>query len=299
MTRPVIGLALGSGGARGWCHIGVLRELEDMGIRPDVVAGSSMGALVGAAYAAGKLDALEDWATGLTLRTILPLIDVGIAGAGLVGGAGILTMLKGLDMPETIEELALPFAAVATELRHGREIWLRKGKLATAVRASVSIPGLLRPQLHEGRWLIDGGVVNPVPVSAARALGAESVIAVNPDAGIAGGFYDVAEAQPRGAAIGALIPEALRNLWTDNKEEDDTEPAPPEPSYMTLAMAVIDIMSEQIRRSRLAGDPPQVLLGARLKGVSIMDLHRAPECIAEGRRLVRAQAEHMADALGL
>ncbi|MBN8294306.1 patatin-like phospholipase family protein [Rhodobacter sp. NTK016B] len=307
MKKPVIGLALGSGGARGWCHIGVLRELEAMGIRPDVVAGSSMGALVGAAYAAGKLDALEDWATGLTLRTILPLIDVGIAGAGLVGGAGILTMLKGLNMPETIEELALPFVAVATELRHGREIWLRKGKLATAVRASVSIPGLLRPQLHEGRWLIDGGVVNPVPVSAARALGAEAVIAVNPDAGIAGGFYDVAEAHPRGAAFGAMIPEALRNLWTGDKDgakdgdtdAPQTEPDPPEPSYMTLAMAVIDIMSEQIRRSRLAGDPPQVLLGARLKGVSIMDLHRAPECIEEGRRLVRAQADHMEIALGL
>ncbi|MCA2013987.1 patatin-like phospholipase family protein [Cereibacter sphaeroides] len=295
MRKPVVGLALGSGGARGWCHIGVLRELEEMGIRPDVVAGSSMGALVGAAYAAGKLDALEDWARSLTLRTILPLIDIGIAGAGIMGGTGVLTMLKGLHMPDSIEELSLPFVAVATELRHGREVWLRDGPLATAVRASVSIPGLLRPQYHEGRWLIDGGVVNPVPVSAARALGAESVIAVNPDAGVASGYYDIAEATPRSAAFNALIPQSLRNLWRNNKDMPDT----PEPNYVALLNATLDIMSDQIRRSRLAGDPPQVLLGARLKGVSIMDLHRARECIDEGRRMVRAQAEHIEAALGL
>ncbi|WP_068302253.1 patatin-like phospholipase family protein [Pararhodobacter sp. CCB-MM2] len=295
MKKPVVGLALGSGGARGWCHIGVLRELEEMGIRPDVVAGSSMGALVGAAYAAGKLDALEDWARSLTLRTILPLIDIGIAGAGIMGGTGVLTMLKGLRMPDSIEELSLPFVAVATELRHGREVWLRDGPLATAVRASVSIPGLLRPQYHEGRWLIDGGVVNPVPVSAARALGAESVIAVNPDAGVASGYYDIAEATPRSAAFNALIPQSLRNLWRNNKDMPDT----PEPNYVALLNATLDIMSDQIRRSRLAGDPPQVLLGARLKGVSIMDLHRARECIDEGRRMVRAQAEHIEAALGL
>lgn len=295
MRKPVIGLALGSGGARGWCHIGVLRELDALGIRPDVVAGSSMGAVVGAAYAAGKLDELEDWARSLTLRTILPLIDIGIAGAGIMGGAGVLTMLRGLDLPQTIEELSLPYIAVATELRHGREVWLRQGELATAVRASVSIPGLLRPQYHDGRWLIDGGVVNPIPVSAARALGAEAVIAVNPDAGVAAGFYDIAEATPRSAAFSALMPEALRNLWRSDRAQPET----PEPNYVALLNATLDIMADQIRRARLAGDPPQVLLGARLKGVSIMDLHRARECIDEGRRMVRAQADHLAHALGL
>ena len=295
MAKPVIGLALGSGGARGWCHIGVLRELAEMGIVPQVVAGSSMGALVGAAYASGRLDALEEWARGLTMRTILPLIDIGIAGAGIIGGAGILTMLKSLDLPDTIEDMGLPFVAVATDLRTGREIWLRKGPLATAVRASVSIPGVLRPQYLDGRWLIDGGVVNPVPVSAARALGAETVIAVDPNAGIAGGFYDVVESTPGGFDLGALLPQALRTLWTREAETPDH----PEPSYVTLVNAAIDIMSDQIRRARLAGEPPQVLLGARLRAVTVMDLHRAAECIDEGRRVVRAHAEALAAAVDL
>src|SRR5690606_1555558 len=122
-------------------------------------------------------------------------IDIGIAGAGLVGGQGILTMLRGLGLPDSIEDLARPFVAVATNLRHGREVWLRQGPLIPAVRASVSIPGLLKPEHLDGRWLIDGGVVNPVPVSAARALGAESVIAVNPNAAVSAGFYD--EPQPK------------------------------------------------------------------------------------------------------
>ena len=297
MAKPVIGVALGSGGARGWCHIGVLRELVERGFEPQVVAGASMGALVGAAYAAGRLDALEDWATGLTLRTMLPLIDVGIAGAGLVGGAGILTMLRGLGLPETIEELALPYIAVATDLRHGREVWLRKGDLVSSVRASVSIPGLLRPQRLDGRWLIDGGVVNPVPVSAARALGADTIIAVNPNAAVSGGFYEPGEALPGLPDLSSLLPAALRSLWSDEKNTTPDDEA--EPSYVSLVNATVDIMSDQIRRARLAGDPPQLLLSARLGDVSVVDFHRAAECIAEGRRLVAAQAEHLAASLGL
>lgn len=292
MAKPVIGLALGSGGARGWCHIGVLRELQAMGIEPRLVAGSSMGALVGAAYAADRLDALEDWARGLTLRSMLPLIDIGIAGAGPVGGSGILTMLRGLGLPETIEELARPFIAVATDLRHGREIWLKKGPLIPAVRASVSIPGLLKPEFIDDRWLIDGGVVNPVPVSAARALGADAVIAVNPNAAVSAGFYEPAPPKPD---LAALLPEGLRTLWGITPGE----PSPVAPSYVALINATIDIMSDQIRRSRLAGDPPQVLLGARLPDITVMEFHRAAECIDEGRRVVRAHAEHLAASLGL
>lgn len=298
MAKPVIGLALGSGGARGWCHIGVLRELQALGIEPELVAGSSMGALVGAAYAAGKLDALEDWARGLTLRTMLPLIDIGIAGAGLVGGAGILTMLRGLGLPETIEDLARPYIAVATDLRHGREIWLRKGPLVPAVRASVSIPGLLKPEFLDGRWLIDGGIVNPVPVSAARALGADAVIAVNPNAAVSAGFYDPPEPRPD---FTAMLPEGLRALWgtPESSDSKNSEPAPVAPSYVALINATIDIMSDQIRRARLAGDPPQVLLGARLPDITVVEFHRAAECIDEGRRIVRAQADHLQTNLGL
>ena len=295
MAKPVIGLALGSGGARGWCHIGVLRELHAMGIEPQLIAGSSMGALVGAAYAAGKLDALEDWARGLTIRTMLPMIDIGIAGAGLVGGAGILTMLRGIGLPESIEDLARPFIAVATDLRHGREIWLRKGPLIPAVRASVSIPGLLKPEYLDGRWLIDGGVVNPVPVSAARALGADSVIAVNPNAAFSAGFYEPATPRPD---FTSMLPEGLRALWGGTTDEPEPA-APAAPSYVALINATIDIMSDQIRRARLAGDPPQALLSVRLPDITVMEFHRADECIEEGRRVVRAQAEHLTENLGL
>lgn len=296
MGKPVIGLALGSGGARGWCHIGILRELSDMGIEPQVIAGASMGALVGAVHAAGKLDALEDWARGLTLRTLLPLIDMRIGGGGLVAGEGIKMMLRGLELPETLEELALPFTAVATDLQRGREVWLRRGNLIESIRASVSIPGVLRPQWLDGRWMIDGGVTNPVPVSVARAMGADVVIAVNPNAGVSPDYWEPAEVKPGLADFTGFLPERLRGLWSSQKS---TEPVPAEPSYVALINATIDMMSDQIRRSRLAGDPPQVLLNARLKQITVMDFHRADECITEGRRMVRAQAEHLFPALGL
>lgn len=296
MAKPVIGVALGSGGARGWCHIGVLRELSDMGIEPKVVAGASMGALVGAALAAGRLDALEDWARGLTLTGMLPLIDMRIGGAGLVGGAGILSMLRGLDLPNAIEDLALPFIAVATDFRHGREVWLRHGELLPAVRASVSIPGLLRPQWLDGRWLVDGGLVNPVPVSAARALGAEAVIAVNPNALGLEGYWRPGHEKPTLPDLSSLVPAMLRGLWSSEPQE---LPEQTEPSYVALVGATIDIMSDHIFRARMAGDPPQVLLGAMLPTVAVMDFHRAAECIDEGRRIVRAQADTIALSLGL
>lgn len=294
MGRPVIGLALGSGGARGWCHIGVLRELADMGIEAQVIAGSSMGALVGAVHAAGRLDALEDWARGLTLRGMLPLIDMRIAGGGLVGGEGILTMLRGLGLPDTIENLALPFLAVATDLRSGREVWLKRGDLVGAVRASVSIPGLLRPQKVEGRWLIDGGVVNPVPVSAARALGAEVVIAVNPNGATSTGYWEPGATVPGFPDLGALLPDSLRALWSKGAEPDPAA----EPSYLALVNAAIDIMSDHILRSRLAGEPPQVFMAAHLGDVAVVDFHRAAECIDEGRRMVQAQAAAIVAAVG-
>ena len=297
MTKPVIGLALGSGGARGWCHIGVLRGLADLGIKAEVIAGSSMGALIGAVQAAGRLDALEDWARALTLRSMMPLIDMGLGGGGLVKGQGIVDMLRGLDLPDQIADLALPFVAVATDMKTGREVWLRKGGVVDSVRASVAIPGLMRPHALDGRWLIDGGVVNPVPVSAARALGAETVIAVNPNAASAGAFWDPGITLPGFPDLSSLLPEKLRNFW--NRPEEPPTPDSAEPSYVALINATIDIMSDQILRARLAGDPPQVLLNARLGGVSVVDFHRAAECIDEGKRMVRAQADHLADSLGI
>jgi len=293
LGKPKIGLVLGAGGARGWCHIGVLRALESIGIHPDVIAGTSIGAVVGAARAADRLGALEDWARAQTRRSILGLIDARLTGGGVVGGAGIVAMLRGLGMPGSIEDLLLPFIAVATDLRTGREVWLRSGDLVGAVRASVAIPGLINPQQLDGRWLVDGGLVNPVPVSAARAMGADVVIAVNPNAARSGDFWSPGQGLRGLPDLGELLPDGLRELWANRPQAGgDAEPA-----YLAVVNAALDITSDQIRRSRLAGDPPQVLLGANLPSVAVLDFHRAEEAITEGWRIVEMQQEWIRKAV--
>ena len=179
MTRPRIGLALGSGAARGWSHIGVIEALAEAGIEPDIVCGCSIGAVVGAAYVAGELPALKDFAQSLTWREIARMLDVRLSGGGLIGGQEIVAFLRRLKISAPIASYSKPFAAVATDLETGREIWLREGPIDEAVRASISLPGILSPARHADRWLVDGGLVNPVPVSVCRALGADVVIAVN------------------------------------------------------------------------------------------------------------------------
>ena len=177
-----LGLALGSGGARGWAHLGVLLALRDMGIRPDVVAGTSMGALIGAVWAADCLDEMEVWARAQTRSDILRYMDFSFSGGGLMSGNVVMRVLKDLGVPDTFEALKYPLIVVATDMASGREVWLQKGSVHDAVRGSVSIPGVLSPFWHDGKWLLDGGLTNPVPTSACRALGADVTIAVNPNA---------------------------------------------------------------------------------------------------------------------
>jgi len=181
-----IGLALGSGAARGWGHIGVIRALERRGIRPDVVCGSSMGALIGAALVGGKLDGLAGWAAELTNRQVLRLMDFSLSSGGLIQGGRLMDELAGFVRDAPIESLPMAYAAVATDLDSGRELWLREGSLSTAVRASMALPGLFAPVHHQGCWLVDGGLVDPVPVSTCRALGADVVIGVNLNGTVAG-----------------------------------------------------------------------------------------------------------------
>lgn len=282
-----VGVALGSGGARGWCHVGVLRALEEIGVRPAVVAGCSMGALVGAAYAAGKLAELEAWARKLTRTGLLSLVDLRLTGGGVMEGGGILRLLGELDIPERIEDLALPFVAIATDIGSGREEWLREGPVVPAVRASAALPGVFTPVRIDGRWLLDGGLVNPVPVSACRALGAEVVIAVNPNARLTGGFRQAEVPAPgRLPDFLSALPGPLRALWPEPGEA-----GPVAPPYLEVMSCAISIMTEQIRRSRLAGEPPHVLLNAALADLSVLEFHRAAEAIEEGRRITLAQAD--------
>jgi NTE family protein len=297
--RPRIGLALGVGGARGWCHLGAIRALETLGVRADVVAGSSMGALVGAALAAGRLDALADWALGLTWKGALSLVDVRLTGGGLVKGAEVVSVLETLGIDCPIQSLGLPFLAVAADLSTGREVWLTEGAVAQAVRASIALPGLFSPWCVDGRWLVDGGVVNPVPVLPARALGAEVVIAIVPNARPDNLFWVPGAPSRARMALSEILPampESLRNLWgrlrhAGQGAEEEADPDPP--PYVDTVIAAIDIMSDTIRRTRLAAEAPDIVLEADLGHITTVELHRAAEAIAEGERIVMAQADRI------
>src|SRR6185312_11872977 len=179
IRRPVIGLALGGGAARGFAHIGIIRTLVAHGIIPNVIVGTSIGAVVGGAHAAGQLDRLEEWARSLQPRNIFGYLDIRLNGSGLIGGTKLAAQLEQSLGHIQIEDLPIKFASVATEVRTGHEIWLTHGRLVDAMRASYALPGIFAPMLVGDRWLVDGALVNPVPVSTARALGAEIVIAAN------------------------------------------------------------------------------------------------------------------------
>lgn len=291
--KPKVGLALGSGGARGWCHIGILRELDELGLRPDVISGASMGALVGAIYAGDALDALEDWALKLTARDFFGMLDVNLSSGGLVEGNEILSVIRRLVKAERIEDLDVPLALVATDMASGREVWMTKGDLAEAVRASVALPGLISPFQIEDRWFLDGGLTNPLPVTACRILGAEVVIAANPNGRFDGTFWADRDHELPGlfSSWKDRIPNMPNALSTLFQWKSDDEPTP---QYLDVLATSIDIMTDGIRRAKLAGDPPHVLLDAHLSRLSVLDFHRASEAIEEGRRVVRDNAEAIA-----
>jgi NTE family protein len=264
-----IGLALGSGAARGWAHVGVIQALEEAGIRPEIVCGSSSGALVGALYVAGRLEALERWGRQLDWRQVLSYFDLSLHG-GLIRARRLVEFLTAELAGRTIESLERTFGAVATDLATGREIWLREGPLVESLRAAIALPGFITPVRVDGRWLVDGGLVNPVPVSLCRALGADSVIAVDLNTTLLG----------RGAAAQAEAPGAT-------EVAPDAEPAAP--SLYEVVVGAINIMQVRITRARMAGDPPDLLVTPRLADFTWLEFGRAPEAVAEGRRAV-AQA---------
>ncbi|AUC51772.1 patatin [Sagittula sp. P11] len=288
----VLGLALGAGGARGWCHIGVLRALEDMGVEPQVVAGCSMGAVVGAAWAGGKLDALEDWARGLTQGKFLKFLDFRLDRGGVIEGKAVTRLMEELELPENIEDLPRPFLAVATDMSTGREIWLRKGNLAQAVRASASIPGVFSPTEVDGRWLLDGGLINPVPASAVRALGATCTIAVHPDARH-GKMWEPKPVTGLWDKLGAQLPETIGGLLPQTRKE-------PVPGYAEVVTISIEIMMEFMRKAREASDPPDVLLQADLlNAMGLLELYRADVAIDEGRRIAEEARDRIMEVAGV
>ena len=273
---PKLGIALGSGSARGWAHIGVLRALADEGIAPDFIAGCSMGAMVGAACAAGRIQDLESWALSLHWKGVVGLLDLGLRG-GLIKGDRLLNMYQGKFVECQFSELALPFAAVATDLATGKELWLREGKVSDAVRASCTVPGLFQPVWLDGRYVVDGSVVNPIPVSLCRAMGAEVIIAVDLGSHMDRRFpldrQEPAKAgSPRSRLFSVLGPAK--------------RPEVPAPSIMDALLGAIDVMQERIAQARLLSEPPEVLLTPRLGKLGPFDYHRAEIAIAEGRAVV-------------
>lgn len=279
--RLKIGFALGGGAARGWAHIGVLRQLEAAGIRPDVIAGTSIGAVVGGCYAAGKLDELELFARRLTKRRIMGLLDFHISGSGLIGGDRLRKLLE-VDLGgRRIEELPVQFATVATELSTGHELWLTKGPMIDALRASYALPGVFDPVRIAGRWLMDGALVNPVPVTVARALGADLVICVNLNGEIKL-RGTVIQIQPEtDEMVDAVADEPQSRGFFGSGLRRAPRPAHA-PGMATVMIEAFNITQDRIARSRLAGDPPDVMIAPKLQTVGLFEFHRAAESIDRG-----------------
>jgi NTE family protein len=297
-AKPKVGLALGAGAARGWSHIGVIHELVSNGIVPDVIAGTSIGAVVGGCFAAGKLEQLESFARALTRRRIFSLLDVSFSGSGVFSGGRLKTRLDRELANVRIEDLPMAFAAVATQVGSGHEVWLTRGPIVESLRASYALPGIFEPVKLNGRWLFDGALVNPVPVAVCRALGADLVIAVNligdtmfrgtvvSDRVVVDQTLQALDVAANTLDVSRLgLPERAQTGFfrrTFGRREDGT------PGIASAVLDALNITQDRIARSRLAGDPPDVTISARGLGrFGLFDFHHADELIASGREAVR------------
>jgi len=309
VTRPRVGFALGSGSARGWAHIGILRALAERGFVPDVIVGASVGALVGAASAFGRLADLEAWVSALTQRDVWRLVDTTFRGGGVMTGNRLMEAIAARVGDAPIEALPVAFGAVATDLYTGEEVWLREGSFMTAVRASSGVPGLFAPTWHQGRWLIDGGVVNPVPVSLCRALGADIVVAVDLSRSVTQVARRARERVNGGAAVAtpasvgaetAVSDEgnAILQRWSGLVDGivESFRSKRTEPGLLEVMSGAVNIMQERVTRSRFALVPADLVLRPDLMDFQLMDFHRAREAIEIGRAHV-AQMEAQLEPL--
>jgi len=308
IRRPVIGLALGGGAARGLAHIGIVRTLIAHGIVPNVVVGTSIGAVVGGAYAAGHLDALEQWARKLQPRNILGYLDIRLNGSGLIGGDKLAAQLEAAIGPTLIEDLPVKFATVATEVRTGHEIWLTHGRMVDAMRASYALPGIFSPVLVGDRWLVDGALVNPVPVSAARAFGAEIVIAANLSSDIFAHSTTIYSHGPAAEVTVAAAPETTiepaapkrgfgRLFSAERTMKREFFGSAGRPGISSVMVDAFNIMQDRITRARLAGDPPDLLISPRVGEIGWFDFHRADDLIAHGTRAAERAIDSIQEAI--
>jgi len=290
--RTRVGLALGSGAARGWALIGVIRALREAGLKPDVVAGTSIGAITGVAMLADRLDELEEWARKLKFLDMVGMLDISLSLGGLVSTDRIAKELQQDILDVNIEDLPLPFACVATNLANGREVWLEEGPVQTAMWASAAMPGLFPPVYRDHKWLVDGALVNPVPVSVCRALGADVVIAVNLNADLSSlprlehpePEEEVEHGEHKGEiaswfqnSLGGLFGDSGRS-WFDNMMGRKLQ----RPNPLEVMVGSMDIFQDRMARSRLAGDPPDIIIEPPLGVFGALDFQRADEMIKVG-----------------
>ena len=292
--KHILAVALGGGAARGWAHIGVLRALKSAGLHPDLVVGTSIGAIVGGHFAGGQLDALEDFANSLTRRRFVTYLDPSVSGSGLIAGQSLFDRFnKHLNNP-MIEDLDTRFVAVATELNSGHETWLDSGPLLDAVRASSAIPGIVRPVRIDGRWLVDGSLVNPIPVSVCRALGARVIVAVNLNSD---GYGNGGNARQIESDTLGQPPIEIRasQRWNSRTAFDLVhkrifgQREEQAPGIVSVVFDSFSIVHDRMARSRLMGDPPDVLISPDLAGIGSFDVHRSTELVALGEAAAQEQ----------
>jgi NTE family protein len=319
MAAKRVALALGSGGARGYAHIGVIDELRRRGYDIVGVAGSSMGALVGGLQAAGKLDDFEEWAKSLTQRAVLRLLDPSLTAAGVLRAEKILDAVRDILGEVTIEELPIPFTAVSTDLISGKSVWLQRGPVDAAIRASIAIPGVITPHVLDGRLLADGGILDPLPMAPIAAVNADLTIAVSLAGSEAGGRYEPTDAEPRATT------EWLTRMWRSTTSLFDTnamlsrfgsasessldghseqelvdaakEVAVPKLGSFEVMNRTIDIAQAALARHTLAAHPPDLLIEVPRTACRSLEFHRATEVIGIGRELASEALDEYEDAL--
>lgn len=296
-AKMKIGLALGSGSSRGWSHIGIIKELSMLGIEPDIVCGTSVGAMVGAAYVTGNIERLQSWACSVTKFDVARFLDISTSFTGFVNTERFNKFLceyiaSDKDM---IEDLPKVYAAISTDLDTGREVWLQEGSVIQAVWSSMALPGLFPAIRQNNRWLVDGGLVNPVPVSVCRALGADIVIAVNLNGDIVGKRLNKSVAK-NANTVSVKLSELVKEYTSLSSFEPASTEQPP--SLLDAIAASVNITQDRVTRSRLAGEPPDMVFSPKLSGIGLLELYRAEEAIEEGHKCVQRMAHEIEYVLG-
>jgi NTE family protein len=284
-----IALALGGGAARGWAHIGVLRAIDASGIKVNMIAGTSIGALVGGCYLAGRLDELEAFARSLTPRRIFGLLDWRLRGNGLLGGTRLHDRMMQYMAGIRIEDLPSAFVAVATEISTGHEVLISKGSLISAMQASYALPGVFEPVACNGRVLVDGALVNPVPVSVCRMHERRGVVAINLNYDLFGRAAVIRHAAEDPDLEGANVSTMARLQTADGQRLGVTG----------VMVEAFNIIQDRISRARLAGDPPDISVQPKLGHIGLTEFHRADEAIEIGYQATMARVselERMMDA---